>query len=142
MVPWASKMYVWGTANPRAVGESVGSGGAFFSLDDIREATGHMAGKDVLCEHSGSRVGHVVSAWEYDGSLHCIFLLDGTVNGNIAKRHVKEGKCSELSLGYTMNVHMSKGGDARLRCGSKEVRELSIVVKGARDNCYIHGYTE
>jgi len=135
-------MLVWGTANPEAVGCGVGSGGAYFSKEDLNTAQFDIIGKDVLCEHSGSKIGSVVSAWIYEDSLHCIFGISDSVNGSIAKRYIENKTCAELSLGYTMDMQMSADGCGLVEFGRKTVKELSIVVKGARKNCFIHGYVK
>jgi hypothetical protein len=135
-------MLVWGTANPEGVVDTDGGCGAYFSDSDIRKATSDLIDKKVLCEHSGSSIGRVLSAWEYEGCLHCIFFVDTSLNGRVARRFIKDGVCSELSLGYLMNMCMSSNVPNRVVCGDKEVTELSIVVKGARHRCNIHAYVE
>ena len=58
----------------------------------------------------------------------------------LGKEFVVRGICPELSLGY--HVTMSKSPAGFLKASNKKVVELSIVRKGARDGCYIHGYSD
>jgi hypothetical protein len=46
-------------------------------------------------------------------------------------------KSQDLSLGY--NVQMSKNAAGKLVASNKKVIEVSIVQKGARENCHIRG---
>jgi hypothetical protein len=46
----------------------------------------------------------------------------------------------DLSLGY--NVQMSKNAVGKLVASNKKVIEVSIVQKGARDNCHIRGWNQ
>lgn len=65
---------------------------------------------------------------------------DNHIEGALGKEFVKRGLCPELSLGY--HVTMSKSPAGFLRASNKKVVELSIVKKGARDGCLIHGFCE
>lgn len=135
-------MLVWGTANPRGVSGTKSSESAFLSTREVELAAVDILGKSVLCEHSGSEIGSVVSAWVYNGELQCVFNIHNSVNGALASEFVRTGRCRELSLGYTMDVRMSKTDHGhRLRFGDKKMKELSLVVKGARHDCNIHAYT-
>lgn len=133
-------MIVWGTANPCGVSDV----GPLFSVSDIEYAVRDLVGKDVKCEHSGSVIGRVLSAWQYDGALQCVFRLDPSLNASVAGNLIKKGVCSELSLGYTVDMSMSAqpGVGSAVAFGRKRISELSVVVKGARHGCCIHGYAE
>lgn len=65
---------------------------------------------------------------------------DSHLEGALGKEFIVRGICPELSLGY--NVTMSKSPAGFLRASNKRVVELSIVRKGARDGCFIHGFSD
>ena len=94
----------------------------------------------VHIEHKGVEVGRVVSAWEHEGTLQCVLELDESVlEGAIGGEFVRSGICKDLSLGYTVELAQSKeNGKVKMR--NKKLKEISIVKKGARKNCHIHGY--
>lgn len=66
-------------------------------------------------------------------------LDDTNLEGALGKEFIVRGICPELSLGY--HVTMSKSPAGFLRASNKKVAELSIVRKGARDGCLIHGFS-
>ncbi len=61
-----------------------------------------------------------------------------TLNGRFGEEFVKSGMCKDLSLGY--NVQMSRSANGKLFAGNKKVVEISLVRKGARENCHIRGW--
>jgi hypothetical protein len=65
---------------------------------------------------------------------------DGHIEGALGKEFIMRGICPELSLGY--HVTMSKSPAGFLKASNKKVVELSIVRKGARDGCLIHGFSD
>jgi len=92
----------------------------------------------VKLEHSGVALGKVVSAWENKGKLECVLEIDeGVLEGSIGAEFVRAGICKDLSLGYTVEMAQSKTGQAQSR--RKRLNEISIVVKGARKRCNVHG---
>lgn len=132
-------MLVWGTVNP--AGEGDGYRGFFLTRDDIRRCvdTHEMVGKPVKIEHKGADVGRVVSAWRNStGQMDCLLEVhEHNLESAVIARFVGQGVCKELSLGYMVDVQNS----ARGVCASnKRVVEVSIVRKGARDRCFIHGF--
>lgn len=91
----------------------------------------------VLIEHKGTEVGKVVSAWEHNETLQCLLEIDEkTIEGALGSEFVRVGMCKDLSLGYVLDMNQSKSGT---KVCNKKLREISIVKKGARKNCHIHG---
>jgi hypothetical protein len=138
-------MLVWGTANPEGL-ES--SSGVYLSGEDIQRMVKQIECANsgtrpipVHIEHKGVEVGHVVSAWEHNKRLECVLHLNRKVlEGDIGSEFVKNRVCTDLSLGYTVTMRKDKGnGD--LVVDGKELKEISVVKKGARDKCHIHGFT-
>lgn len=133
-------MLLWGTVNPD--GEDNTHTGVLLRQQDIDDlaASGSMLGKPVKIEHKGGSVGKVVSAWQCGNHLECILQVDrDSIEGMFAQDFIKTGRCKELSLGY--NITMQQSADGQLAAGRKEVMEVSIVKKGARHECFIHGFT-
>lgn len=132
---------LWGTANPPGVADR---NSVYLSREDIGDmiaqinATGQRI--PVHVEHKGVPVGHVVSAWEHKGKMECVLQLDDTVlEGSLGAEFVRNGLCRDLSLGYTLSLENSKSGGINVR--KKTIKEISIVKKGARHLCHIHGVT-
>ncbi len=74
------------------------------------------------------------------GRLNCVMRIeDDTVEGAIAAGLVKDGIARELSLGYSVDVAHSEN---KLQAGAKNVLEVSLVRKGARDACFVTAYEE
>lgn len=133
-------MLLWGTVNPD--GEDNTHTGVLLRQQDINDlaTSGSMLGKPVKIEHKGETVGKVVSTWQSGNHLECILQVDrDNVEGMFAQDFIKTGRCKELSLGY--NITMRQSSEGQLEAGRKEVMEVSIVKKGARHECYIHGFT-
>lgn len=132
-------MLVWGTVNP--VGEGPNYKGFFLTQEDIARCVerGEMVGKPVKIEHKGASVGRVVSAWQNrQGQMDCVLELDqGNLEGAVISKFVDKGFTRELSLGYEVDVRQSEGS---ITAANKRVVEVSIVKKGARANCFIHGF--
>ena len=79
----------------------------------------------------------LVSAWEHAGKLECVLSLDNQVlEGAIGSEFVRSGICRDLSMGYTLSLEQS---DAGIKVGKKFLKEISVVKKGARPSCHIHG---
>ena len=66
-------------------------------------------------------------------------ISDNTVEGAIAAGLVKDGIAGELSLGYSVDVAHS---DNKLLAGAKNVLEISLVRKGAREACFVTAFEE
>lgn len=135
---------LWGTANPEGMKNYHG---IYLNQDDIRDmidqvnqANSTSAKIPVLVEHKGIQIGHVVSAWEHGGKLECVLALNNKVlEGSIGSEFVKNGICKDLSLGYDVSLEQSKAG---IKVGKKKIKEISIVKKGARPRCHIHGVSK
>ena len=131
-------MLVWGTANPEGLAESYN--GLYLRNSDITHAFSDIIGMPVKIEHRGVDVGRVVSAFPNGGKLDIVICLDKTVvEGAIIFQLVRNGTCKELSLGYSAQVTASANGEDII--GRKKIQEVSLVRKGARDKCLIHGFS-
>ena len=136
---------LWGTANPEGLGPDYN--GVYLTSTDINSMVGQIKGATlrgeripVHIEHKGVGVGHVVSAWEHANTLQCVLEIDeGTFEGAIGSEFVKAGICKDLSLGYSVDMSQSKVTKG-LHMGKKKLKEISIVKKGARNKCHIHGF--
>jgi hypothetical protein len=93
----------------------------------------------VKLEHTGVAMGRVVSAWESKGALECVLEINENVlEGSIGAEFLRSGICKDLSLGYTIDMeHSKKTGKVQAR--RKKLNEVSVVVKGARRHCKVHG---
>jgi len=136
---------LWGTANPEGMRNY---NGVYLSTDDIRdmivqvdESIRRGNPMPVHVEHKGVSVGRVLTAWEHQGSLECVLELnDRVLEGSIGSEFVRAGICRDLSMGYTLDVkHSDKGKKDILLWGRKRLKEISIVKRGARPRCHIHG---
>jgi hypothetical protein len=131
-------MLLYGTANPEGFG-SESYQGLYLTSEDIDTITPCMVHVPVKVEHTGSNVGTVVSSWKHDGKMELLLDIDESlIQGAFVRQFVENGICKDLSLGY--NVQMSKNSTGKLVASNKKVVEVSIVMKGARDNCHIHGW--
>jgi hypothetical protein len=131
-------MLLYGTANPEGYG-SLDYDGLYLTSQDIDRITPQMVDIPVKVEHAGCAVGKVLSSWKYNGRMELVLEIDETkIHGAFARSFVENGMCKDLSLGY--NVQMSKNAAGKLVAGNKKVIEVSIVKKGARDNCQIRGW--
>lgn len=134
-------MLVMGVCNPP--GERDGYNGLYFTDAELRQmsANGRLLHVPVKAEHRGQELGRVVSSFiDPAGRLNCVMrIADDTVEGAIAAGLVKDGIARELSLGYSVDVAHS---DNKLRAGAKNVLEISLVRKGARDACFVTAYEE
>jgi hypothetical protein len=141
-MPLASCL-VWGTANPEGLSDSykgiyLNAGDVTSMVEQVSHANVRGQSIPVKLEHSGAALGRVVSAWENKGRLECVLEIDeGVLEGSIGAEFVRAGICKDLSLGYTVEMAQSKTGQAQSR--RKRLNEISIVVKGARKRCNVHG---
>lgn len=133
-------MMFWGTANPS--GENETYDGLYLKKHEINNMVldRELIGLPVKIEHKGDQIGHVVSAWQHQGRLDMLLRISDNKSllSNIGSTFVKTGVCSELSLGYSVEMQHSK--ESGLKTGSKNVAEVSIVKQGARDNCAIYSF--
>ena len=132
---------LWGTANPEGMQNYKG---VYLSSEDIHDMIAQVNNANhrgdptpVHVEHKGVQVGRVVTAWEHLGKLECVLELNNRVlEGAIGSEFVKSGICRDLSLGYTVSLEQSDSG---IKVGKKVLKEISVVKKGARPSCHIHG---
>jgi hypothetical protein len=134
-------MYVWGTANP--TGEGNGYDGMYLTRSEINTMVldKDLIGIPVKLEHKGEAVGEIVSAWQHQGRLDLLLNVDEkspNLDSTLASQFVKGYVCKDLSLGYTVSVEQSLNG--ALSTGKKRVAEVSLVKRGAREKCHIHGF--
>ena len=137
---------LWGTANPEGLKDSYR--GVYLNASDVKsmveqvgEANAKGGGIPVKLEHSGINLGRVVSAWESRGTLECVLEINERVlEGSIGAEFVRSGICKDLSLGYTVEMAQSSTGQVHAR--RKKLNEISIVVKGARQRCNVHGISK
>lgn len=124
-----------GTCNP--AGEHSDYNGLYLRADEIDEIVHRgISNIPVKQEHTGANVGRVVSCFKGDGGeLQCLLELDDSLEGDIAAGFVRDGIATELSLGYSVEIHHSD--DNTYKTGKKTIQEISLVRKGARQGCYI-----
>lgn len=136
-------MLIWGTANP--TGECNDTyHGVYLQHRDIDAFVHEICNKPVKVEHVGDPVGRVVHAWKNDQrGLDCIMEVDEkSLNGAIISSLVNHQCARELSLGYRVRLNMSGTNQpcSEKVCLEKEVIEVSIVKRGMRPDCKIHGF--
>jgi hypothetical protein len=132
-------MLCFGTCNPD--GENDSHQGVYLRKTDISNLveTGALLSKPVKIEHVGQPVGHIVSAWKHGERLDCILKINNdSIDSVFAQEFVKSRRCPELSLSYAVTMQNSADG---LSGGNKEIIEVSIVRAGARNDCFIHGFS-
>jgi hypothetical protein len=136
-----SSTLLWGTANPEGMqnyeGVYLSAGDICDMIEQVHSANKAGAPTPVHVEHKGVQVGRVVTAWEHEGKLECVLELNNRVlEGSIGSEFVRSGICRDLSLGYTVSLEQSDSG---IKVGKKVLKEISVVKKGARPRCHIHG---
>jgi hypothetical protein len=132
---------LWGCANPEGVATS---DGIFLGKDDIKNMIDQVNERNcrgepvpVHIEHKGIAIGRVISAWEHNGKMECVLSLNERVfEGSLSSELVRAGMCKDLSLGYEVSIENSKKS---MRVRGKKLKEISVVRKGARHSCHIHG---
>ena len=145
MPPQTNETLLWGTANPEGLSDAYN--GIYLNNADIKDVVAQIEESNksgvpvpVHVEHKGVAMGLVVSAWENNGKLECVLSLDNKVfEGTLGTEMVRSGMCKDLSLGYNVSMENSKSGGVRVK--RKFISEISIVKKGARAKCHIHGVT-
>jgi len=132
-------MLVWGTANPEGMVDTYN--GYYFRDMDIKEALKKIEGVPVKVEHKGQEVGKVVTGWANNGKLDILMSIDeGMAEGTVMSSLIEAGVCTELSLGYTVEMRASQCGEDI--AGKKTIKEVSLVRKGARQKCLIHKWVK
>jgi len=135
---------LWGTANPEGLrdtyrGVYLNAGDVASMVDQVAAANAKGESIPVKLEHSGTSLGRVVSAWVNQGTLECVLEInEGLLEGSIGAEFVRTGVCKDLSLGYTVEMAQSKT-TGQVSSRRKRLNEISIVVKGARQRCNVHG---
>jgi hypothetical protein len=137
---------VWGTANPEGLNPEYK--GVYLNTDDISSMIQQVGDANqkgtpipVKLEHTGVNMGKVISAWENKGQLECVLEInERLLEGSIGAQFVRSGICKDLSLGYTVEMVQSSTGKMQSR--RKKLNEISVVVKGARRNCRVHGISK
>ena len=116
-------MLIEGTAHPPPCNPPQNV--ADFNAAEI--STTRLIDRPVLVEHTGGERGKVLSSWEGTGGELRVL---ATVTCPDAIQQVRTGSLSELSLGTS--VFAMEGSTVH-----KQVREVSLVEKGARHDCVI-----
>ncbi len=132
---------LWGTANPEGMqnykGIYLNEDDIQYMIQQVESANASLKKIPVHVEHKGIEVGHVVSAWKHEGKLECVLAIDNKIlEGSFGSEFVRSGICKDLSLGYDVSLEQSEAG---VKVGKKKLKEISIVKKGARPRCHIHG---
>ena len=119
--------------------------GLYYTASELETVVkeGQLHGVDVKTEHAGNAVGKVVSSFLDDrGTLQCVMQVDeSTVEGALVSGFVRDGIAADLSLGYTVDIRHSQHSNSLKACG-KNLLEVSIVRRGARDGCHISVYED
>lgn len=135
---------VWSTCNPEGLGDDYH--GIYLRGSDISsmcrqvdDAKRRGERIPVHIEHKGVPVGHVVAAWEHGSTMQCVLEIDNrVVEGALGTEFIMSGLIKDVSLGYSVDLKQSSAG---MRAGNKLLKEISLVKKGARSKCHIHGYS-
>ena len=139
-------MLVTGCANPAGESAADGYNGLYFTDAELQAIVGErkMHGCPVKAEHGGAELGRVVSSYvDGAGRLQCVMHIDErSVEGAIAAGLVRDGIAKELSLGYSVDVAHSAEGGRGLQAQTKQILEVSLVRKGARDACFVLVYED
>jgi hypothetical protein len=135
-------MFVWGTANP--VGESDEAyNGLYLTAHDIDRVVNDnsLVGLPVKIEHVGGAVGNVVLAWKNQEKLDILIDVDEkNMQGDVVSRFVRNNICNDFSLGYNVGLKFSES--LQLYTPTEKIfNEVSIVRRGARSDCHIHGFS-
>jgi len=130
-------MLVCGQVNPPPVEEN----GVYFSVqDNFEDKAKALQGLPLRVEHNSKcHVGKVISGWvcPSNGSMWALAEIDTKqFGGAVAAAAVEKGCFKEFSLGYKTKMEWNPA-DRTIECKKKEILELSIVKKGARDGCQI-----
>lgn len=132
-------MLVCGQVNPPALSEEY-NGVYFGEKDNMHEKAARLKGIPLQVEHdSGIRVGEVISGWidKSSGALWALAEINTShVKGAVTAAAVENGNFKDFSLGYKAKMQRDPLS-GKIKVGEKNIIELSIVKKGARDGCHI-----
>lgn len=133
-------MLIYGTGNPAGYSENYD--GVYLTDQDIRDMAPTMPGTPVKIEHRGNPIGKVISAWQNPyrgGAMDLVAEIDEKLlTGMFAKEFIERKLVKDFSLGYSIQMSAQPGG--RVSCSGKSIVEVSIVRKGARENCHIRAW--
>ena len=137
-------MFIMGVANPK--GEGTAYNGLYLKDEELNALVKNrkLLNLPVKTEHVGQPIGNIVSAYmNQQGQLQCVMELDQKcAPASVVSGFIRDGLALELSLGYAVDVAHSANSASRLKAGEKNVLEVSVVKKGARNGCYIMAYEE
>ena len=132
-----------GVCNP--VGENDTYNGLYLKDEEIASciASGDAKGLPVLTEHTGEKIGSVVSVFK--GLDHCMMCVldidDSSMQGDIIAGMIRDNVAQDLSLGYSVEISQSNNSD-KLQAKQKKIKEISVVKRGARKGCHIMAYED
>ena len=132
-------MLLCGQVNPPPLGSDY-NGFYFSESDNLAEKARSLKGTPLRVEHNDkTHVGQVLQGWtdSSTGAMWALAEIDTSyLGGAVTAAAVEQGLYGEFSLGY--KALMKKNKDTgELDVFKKEIIELSIVRKGARENCKI-----
>lgn len=132
-----NQMLVCGRVNPPPVEKN----GVFFGVqDNFQDKAKSLKGLPLQVEHNSKcRVGKVISGWvsPEDGAMWALAEINTCeLGGAVAAAAVEKGCFNEFSLGYKAQMFRNPMSGS-IEVGNKDILELSIVKKGARDGCKI-----
>ncbi len=129
-------MLVCGQVNPPPVEQN----SVFFGIqDNFLDKANSLKGLPLQVEHNSKcNVGKVISGWVCpDGAMWALAEINTSeIGGAVAAAAVEKGCFKEFSLGYKAQMFRNPENGS-IEIGKKDIFELSIVKKGARDGCKI-----
>ena len=139
-------MLICGQVNPPPMGADY-NGFYFSESDDVAGKARNLRGTPLRVEHNDkTHVGEVLQGWT-DSSTGAMWALaeinTKNLGGAITAAAVESGLYGEFSLGYKTRFGKKREGDnsggrrEKIVVLDKEIMELSIVKKGAREGCII-----
>lgn len=131
-------MFVCGQVNPPPLGE--GYNGVYFGeSDNMQDKATRLRGIPLQVEHNPNcKIGEVVCGWIADnGSMYALAEIHtSNFSGAVTAAAIDKGRFGEFSLGYKAQMERDPC-TGKIKVGNKDIMELSIVKKGARDGCQI-----
>jgi hypothetical protein len=140
-------MLICGQVNPPPLGADY-NGFYFSESDDVAGKARNLRGTPLRVEHNDkTHVGQVLQGWT-DSTTGAMWALaeinTKDLGGALTAAAVERGLYGEFSLGYKTRFGKKNESDSsgsrheKIVVLDKEIMELSIVKKGARDGCTIH----
>ena len=125
----------WGRVHPKGEPDQDASKTLFYTQSQLQELAVELIGKPLLIEHDERYpVGSVLHSWTTHDGCYALFETDKrTTGGKVAAQLLDTGLYAELSLGHRAQVDPTT-----YEVGTKEAKELSIVMKGAREGTDIY----